>query len=163
MLTKVHILKAMAFPVVIYGCKSWTIKRAKHWRTDAGEDSWGSLGLQRDQTKSTLNRINPEYSLEGPMLKLQYFGHPIWRADSLEKRPDAGKDWRQKRKGLAEDEMVRKHRWFNKLQQIWGDNRAQRAWCPVVNGVTKSWTWLSNWTTTTKCHYSSYKEKNGKT
>ena len=83
---KVHIVKATVFPVVMYGCESWTIK-AERWRTDAlnygaREDSWESLGLQGDQ----IREINPEYSLEGLMLKLklQYFGQLMWTADSLE-------------------------------------------------------------------------------
>ena len=75
----------------------------------AGENSWESLGLQGDQKESILKEINPEYSLDGLMLKLklQYFGHLMWRADSLGKDPDAGKGWRQNENGAAEDEMVR--------------------------------------------------------
>ena len=89
--TKFCLVKAMVFPVVMYECESWTIKKAEPWRIDAfelcgvGEDSWESLELQGDPT--ILKEINPEYTLEGLMLKLklQYFGHLMWRTDSFEK------------------------------------------------------------------------------
>ena len=110
---KVHIVKAMVFPVVMYGCESWTIKKAEHRRIDAFELwCWRRL-LRVPQTARRLNQsilkeINPEYSSEGLMLKLklQYFGQLMWRADWLMGRhPDAGKDWRQE-KGTTEDKMV---------------------------------------------------------
>ena len=89
--TKVHLLKAMVFPVVIYGCESWTIKKVEWWRIDAFE-LWCFRQLMRVPwtarrfNQSILKEINPECSLEGQMkLKRQYFGHPIWRADSFEK------------------------------------------------------------------------------
>ena len=91
-LTKVCIVKAMVFPVVKYGCESWTMKKAEHWRTDAFELWCERRCLRlpwatRRSNQSTLEEINPEYSLEGPTLrlKLQYFGHLIQRADSLGK------------------------------------------------------------------------------
>ena len=87
---------------------------------------------------------------EGLMLKLklQYFCHLMWRTDSLEKNPDAGKDWRQEEKGTTEDEMVGWHHWLNGLEfhQASGVDDGQGAWCATVHGVAKSWTWLSNWT-----------------
>ena len=90
--TKIHIVKAMVFPVVMYGCESWTIKKVEHWRTDAFELwCWRSLlrvpWTARRSNQSILKEINPEYSLEGLMLNLnlQYFGHLMWRTDSLEK------------------------------------------------------------------------------
>ena len=95
--TKVHLVKAMVFPVVIYGCESWTVKKAKHRRIDALELwCWGRL-LKVSWTAWRYNQsilISPEYSLEGLMLKLklQYFGHLIQKTDSLEKDPDAGKN-----------------------------------------------------------------------
>ena len=96
--TKVHIVKAMVFPVVMYGCESWTIKKAEHQRIDAFElCCWRRLlrvsWTARRSSQSILKEISPEYSLEGLMLKLklQYFGHLMGGADSLEKR-DAGKD-----------------------------------------------------------------------
>ena len=96
--TKVRLVKAMVFPVVMYGCESWTIKKSEHRRIDAFE-LWCWRRLLRDprisrrSNQSILKEISPEYSLEGlmPKLKLQYFGHPMRRTDSLE-NPDAGKD-----------------------------------------------------------------------
>ena len=90
--TKIHIVKAMVFLVVMYGCESWTIKKVEHWRTDAFDLwCWRSLlrvpWATRRSNQSILKEINPEYSLEGLMLKLklQYFGHLMWRTDLLEK------------------------------------------------------------------------------
>ena len=90
--TKVHLVKAMAFPVVMYGCESWTVKKAEHQRIDAFELwCWRRLlrapRTARRSNQSILKEISPEYSLEGLMLKqkLQYFGHMMRRADSLEK------------------------------------------------------------------------------
>ena len=88
--TKAHIVKAMVFPVVVYGCESWTIKKTEHQRIDAFELwCWRRLlripRTARRSNQSILKEINPEYSLEGLMLKLQYFGHLMQRADSLEK------------------------------------------------------------------------------
>ena len=98
LLTKVHIVKAMIFPVVMYRCESWTIIKAEHQRTDAFELWYWRRLLRvpwtaRRSNQSILKEINPEYSLEGLMLKLklQYFGHLIWRADSLEKTLMLGK------------------------------------------------------------------------
>ena len=96
--TKVHLVKAMVFPVVMYGCKSWTIKKAEHQRIDAFElCCWRRLlrvpWTARRSNKSLLKEISPAYALEGLMLKLklQYFGHLVRRTDSFEKDPDAGK------------------------------------------------------------------------
>ena len=90
--TIVHLVKAMIFPIVMYGCESWTIKKAEHWRIDAFElwCWWRLLRVPwtaRRSNQSILKEISPKYSLEGPMLKLklQYFGHLMWRTDSLEK------------------------------------------------------------------------------
>ena len=97
--TKVHLVKAMVFSVVMYGCESWTVKKAKHRRIDAFE-LWCWRRLLRVPWKakrsnqSTLKEISPEYSLEGLLLKLQYFGHLMLRTDSLGKDTDAGKDRR---------------------------------------------------------------------
>ena len=117
--TKVHLVKAMVSPVVMYICESWTIKKAEHWRIDAFElQFWRRLlrvpWTARRSNQSILKEISPEYSLEGLMLKLklQSFGHPMQRADSLiGKDPDAGKDWRWEEKGTTEDEMVGWHHW----------------------------------------------------
>jgi len=94
--TKVHIVKAMVFPVVMYGCERWTIKKTEHQRIDAFELwCWRRLlrvpWTSRISNQSTLKEISPEYSLEGLMLKLQYFGHLMQRTDSLEKTRMLGK------------------------------------------------------------------------
>ena len=108
--------KGVVFPVVMYRCESWTIKKAERQRTDAFKLwCWRRLlrvpWTARRSNQSILKKISPEYSLEGLMLKLKlwYFGHLIWRTDSLEKDPDAGKDWRQEEKGMTEGEMVGWH------------------------------------------------------
>ena len=96
--TKVHLVKAMVFPVVMYGCESWAVKKAERWRTDAFEQ-WFCIRLlrvpstARRSNQSILKKISPEYSLEGRMLKLklQYFGHLMWRTDSFEKTLILGK------------------------------------------------------------------------
>ena len=118
--TKVHLVKAMVFPVVMYGCESWTIKKAEHRRIDAFELwCWRTLlripWTARRSNQSILKEISPKCSLEGLMLKLklQYFGHLMRRADSFEKTPDAGKDWGQEEKGMTEDAMVGCHHRLN--------------------------------------------------
>ena len=112
--TKVCLVKAMVFLVVMYGCESWTMKKAECWRIDAFElCCWRrllrALWTVRRSNQSILKEISPEYSLEGLMLKLklQYFGHLIW------KDPDAGKEWRWEEKGTTEDEMVGCHHQLN--------------------------------------------------
>ena len=111
LLTKVCLVKAVVFPIVMYGGESWTIKKAEHQRIDAFELwCWRRLlripWTSRRSNQSILKEISPEYSLEGPMLKLklQYFGHLV---QILGKDPDAGKDRRQKEKRAAEDEVIR--------------------------------------------------------
>ena len=109
--TKVHTVKALVFPVFMYGCESWTIKKAESRRIDAFELwCWRRLlrvpWTARRSNQSILKEINPEYSLDGLMLKLQYFGHLMRRAYLLEKDPDAGKDCQQEEKGTAKDEMA---------------------------------------------------------
>ena len=108
--TRIRLVKAMVFSVVMYECESWTVKKAKHWRTDAFELwHWRRLlrvpWTARRSNQWILKEISPEYSLEGLMLELelQYFGHLMGRADSLKKDPDAGKDWRQEEMGATED------------------------------------------------------------
>ena len=99
----------------MYGCDSWTIKKAEHWRTDTFELwCWRRLfrvsWTARKSNQSILKEINPEYSLEGRMLKLQYFGHLMWRADSFEKTLILGKTEGRRRRG-TEDEMVGLYHW----------------------------------------------------
>ena len=104
MSTKVYLVKAMVFPVVMYGCESWTIKKAEHRRTDAFE-LWCCRRLlrvpwtARKSNQSILKEISPEYSLEGLMLKLQYFGHLMRRTDSFEKTLMLGKIEAMRRRG----------------------------------------------------------------
>ena len=113
--TKVCLVNAMVFAVVMYWCESWTVKKAERQRIDAFELwCWRRLlrvpCTARRSNQSILKEISPGCSLEGLMLKLklQYFGHLMWRADSSEKT-DAGKDWRQEEKGTTDDEMVGWH------------------------------------------------------
>ena len=115
-LTKVHIVKAMVFPVVMYGCESWTIKKAESQRIDAFELWCWRRPLRvpwtaRRSNQSILKETSPGISLEGMMLKLklQYFGHLVRRVDSLEKTLDAGRDWGQEEKGTTKDEMAGCH------------------------------------------------------
>ena len=108
--TKAHLVKAMVFPVVMYGCESWTIKKAECRRIDAFELwCWRRLlrvpWTARRSSLSILKEISPEYSLEWLMLKLKNW--------LIGKDPDAGKDWRQEEKGMTEDEMVGWHHWLD--------------------------------------------------
>ena len=146
--TKAHLVKAMVFPVVIYGCKSWTVKKAGRQRIDAFE-LWCWRRLLRvlwtatKSNQSILKEIGPGCSFEGLMLKLklQYIGHLMRRVDSLEKT-DARRDWGQEEKGMTEDEMTEWHHWLDGLRELVMDREARRA---AIHGVAKSWTQLSDW------------------
>ena len=123
--TKYHLIKAMAFPVVMYGCESWTVKKAEHRRIDAFELwCWRRLlrvpWTARRSNQSILKEISPRCSLEGLMLKLkfQYVGHLMWRVDSLEKT-DAGRDWGQEEKGTTEEEMAGWHHRLDGCEFKW--------------------------------------------
>ena len=145
----------MVFPVVTYRCESWTIKKAEHQRTDAFKlwcwrRLFRVLWTARRSKESILNKINPEYSLEGLMLKLklQYFGHMMWRTDSFGKDRDAGKDWGQEEKRVTEDEMVGWHHWLHEheLEQSPGDGEGQGSLACCNPWVAKSLKRLFNWT-----------------
>ena len=147
--TKVHLVKAMIFPVVMYGYESWTIKKAECQRIDAFE-LWCWRRLLRvpwTARRSILKEITSEYSLEGLMLKLklQYFGHLMQKANSLEKTPMLGEiEGMEKR--VAEDEIVGWNHQLNgrEFEQTLRDSEGREAWHAAVHGVVKSWTWLSD-------------------
>ena len=153
--TKVRLVKAMVFPIVVYGCQSWTVKKAEHWRIDAFELwCWRRLlrvpWTARRSNQSILKEISPGCSLEGMMLKvkLQYFGHLMRR---VEKDSDARRDWRQEEKGTTEDEMAGWHHRLNGRESEWtpgvGVGQGGLACCDSRDcSVGHDWATELNWT-----------------
>ena len=153
--TEVRLVKGMVFPVVMYGCESWTVKKAESRRIDAFELwCWRRLlrvpSTARRSNQSILKEISPGCSLKGMMLnlKLQYFGHLMWSVDSLEKALMLGGIGFRRRRGQQ------RMRWLDGITELMNMSLSElrelvmdrESWCAVIHGVTKGGMWLSDWT-----------------
>ena len=152
--TKVHLVKAMVFPVVMYGCESWTVKKDEHWIIDAFELwCWGKplrAPWTARRSNHSILKLSPWISLKGMMLKLklQYFGHLMWRVDSLEKTLMLGGIGGRRRRGRQ------RTRWLDgltdsmdvNLSELWVLVMDRVTLCAAIHGVAKNQTRLSNWT-----------------
>ena len=150
-----HIVKAMVFPVVMYGCESWTIKKAECQRIDAFE-LWCWRRLKSPLDSKEIKSVNPKGNIHWIFIGI-FIGRTdaeaeapmLWPSDVksqlIRKDPDAGKDWRQEEKGMTEDEMVGWHHSVDmSLSKLWEIVKDREAWHAVVHGVTKSQTRLSS-------------------
>ena len=157
LLTKVHIAKCMVFPLVMYGCESWTIKKAGHRRTDAFElwCWWRLLDCKE------IKPVNPNGNWSWIFIRITdaeaeapIHWPPDVKSQFIRKDAGPGKDWRQEEKGTTEDEIVGWHHWLDghEFEQALGDGEGQESLMCCIHGVTKSWTWLINWMTTNIIH-----------
>ena len=153
--TKIPIVKAVVFLVVRYGCKSWAIKKAEYWRTDAFElwcwrRLWRVTWTARKITPVNSKGNQPWIFIERTDAKALILWPPDAKSRLIGKDPDAGKDWRQEEKGMTEGKVVGWHHQLNgqEFEQAPGTWwRTGKFWHAAVQVVTKSWTWLSDWTT----------------
>ena len=153
--TKVRLVKAMVFPVVMYECESWTIKKVEHRRTDAFR-LWCWRTLESPLDSKEIKSVNPKGSQSWIFIGRTEAEAPVlWLPDVKSwltgRDPDAGKDWEQEEKRVIEDEMVGWHHWLNghEFAQTPEIVKDREAWRAADHEITKGWTWFSNWTTTT--------------
>ena len=145
-LTKFHIVKAVIFLVVMHECESWTILKAEHWRIVVLDKTVESP-LECEEIKPINPKGNQPWTFIGRTdagAEVPILWPPDAKSRIIGKDPDAGKDWRQQEKGAAEDVKMGRN-----LSKLWEIVKDRESWCAAVPGVSKSWTWVSNWTTTT--------------